>query len=138
MKHKIAIEQQIEKPIDRVWQCYTEPEHILNWNHASEDWHTTKALNDLVIGGRFSYRMEAKDGSFGFDFEGTYVSIDHPQRIVYVLDDQRLVSIKFHAHGDETTVEIVFEAEEDNAYELQQQGWQAILDQFKHYVESLA
>jgi uncharacterized protein YndB with AHSA1/START domain len=136
MKHKIAIEQHIEQNIDLVWMFYTSPEHIIHWNHASDDWHTTKAENDLRIGGRFSSRMEAKDGSFGFDFEGTYVAVDPFERIDYILDDNRIVSIRFHAYASTTKIEIIFEAEEENSYELQEQGWQAILDQFKRYVES--
>ena len=110
---------------------------MIQWNHASDDWHSTKAINDLRIGGRFSYRMEAKDGSFGFDFEGTYVSVVYPKHIAYTMDDQRFVTIEFHAKENETNVDVIFEAESENDVELQRQGWQAILDNFKKYADNL-
>ncbi|HAX03901.1 MAG: hypothetical protein A2Y45_07720 [Tenericutes bacterium GWC2_34_14] len=137
MKEKIHIKQHIAKPVEKVWDLYTKPEHVIQWNHASDDWHSTKAINDLRIGGRFSYRMEAKDGSFGFDFEGTYVSVVYPKHIAYTMDDQRFVTIEFHAKENETNVDVIFEAESENDVELQRQGWQAILDNFKKYADNL-
>src|SRR3989339_621593 len=137
MKEKIHIKQHIAKPVEKVWDLYTKPEHVIQWNHASDDWHSTKAINDLRIGGRFSYRMEAKDGSFGFDFDGTYVSVVYPKHIAYTMDDQRFVTIEFHAKENETNVDVIFEAESENDVELQRQGWQAILDNFKKYADNL-
>jgi uncharacterized protein YndB with AHSA1/START domain len=137
MKEKVYIKQHIAKPIEHVWDIYTNPKHVIHWNHASDDWHSPKATNDLKIGGRFSYRMEAKDGSFGFDFEGTYVSVIEHKLIAYTMDDQRFVKIEFNETNGETTIDISFDAENENDIELQRQGWQAILDNFKNYAESL-
>jgi uncharacterized protein YndB with AHSA1/START domain len=135
-KTKITVECTIKSSLDKVWDFWTIPEHIMQWNHASDDWHTPKATNNLIVGGRFCYTMAAKDGSFSFDFEGTYKEVIEKKSIKYTLDDDREVSIDFIAIGD--TVEIVetFEAETQNTIELQQSGWQAILNNFKKLVEN--
>jgi uncharacterized protein YndB with AHSA1/START domain len=112
------------------------PEHIVKWNNASPDWHTPSATNDLQEGGKFVYRMEAKNGSFGFDFGGTYDTVKMHELIVYTLGDGRIVKIQFIADGQTTKVMEEFEAENQNSLELQQTGWQAILDSFRKYTES--
>ena len=133
---KITVECTIKSSLDKVWKYWTIPEQIILWNHASDDWHCPKASNDLKVGGRFLYTMAAKDESFSFDFEGTYTEVIENKSIKYVLDDEREVSVDFIAIGD--TVEIVetFEAETQNPIELQQFGWQAILNNFKKLVEN--
>jgi len=135
-KTKITVECTIKSSLDKVWKYWTIPEQIILWNHASDDWHCPKASNDLKVGGRFLYTMAAKDESFSFDFEGTYTEVIENKSIKYVLDDEREVSVDFIAIGD--TVEIVetFEAETQNPIELQQFGWQAILNNFKKLVEN--
>ena len=135
-KTKITVECTIKSSLDKVWDFWTIPEHIMQWNHASDDWYTPKATNNLIVGGRFCYTMAAKDGSFSFDFEGTYKEVIEKKSIKYTLDDDREVSIDFIAIGD--TIEIVesFEAETQNTIELQQSGWQAILNNFKKLVEN--
>ena len=137
MKNPIEIQTTIEAPIEKIWNTWTEPEHITKWNAASEDWHTTRAENDLRKGGRFSSRMEAKDGSFGFDFGGTYDEVIKHQSIKYTLDDDRKVSIQMRTVGDQIILTEAFEPESENPIEMQRGGWQAILDNFKKYVESL-
>jgi uncharacterized protein YndB with AHSA1/START domain len=122
---------------EKVWQLWTEPQHIMQWNSASPDWHTPKAENDLRIGGKFSSRMEAKDGSMGFDFEGTYTAVEPLARIAYTMGDGRSADIAFASEGDSCRVTIVFDAEETNPYAMQQGGWQAILDNFKKYTEGV-
>ena len=134
-KTTITVEAAIAAPLEKVWQYWTEPQHIIQWNNASEDWHTPHAENDLKEGGRFMSRMEAKDGSFGFDFGGTYTLVETNKQIEYTLDDDRKVSIHFISKGNATTVVETFEAENMNSIELQKSGWQAILDNFKKYVE---
>ncbi|KHD35440.1 polyketide cyclase [Clostridium acetobutylicum] len=132
---KITIETTVNAPIDMVWEVWTEPEHIKSWNHASDDWHTTEAKNDLRVGGRFVSKMEAKDGSFGFDFGGTYNEVRLYEFISYIMDDDRSVEITFKPEKDKTYIVESFEAEKSNPIDLQQKGWQAILDNFKKYVE---
>lgn len=133
----ITIQATITAPVEVVWQFWTEPEHIQNWNAASDDWHTTKAENDLRPGGTFSSRMEAKDGSFGFDFSGIYDEIKEYQYIAYTLGDGRKVQITFTGNSDdETNIVSTFEAETQNPIEMQKGGWQAILNNFKKYTES--
>lgn len=133
---KIKISTIINSPISKIWDYYTNPEHIINWNNASEDWHTTKSENDLKVGGRFLSRMEAKDGSQGFDFEGEYTKIENQKCLNYIMDDGREVEITFDEINGKTNVIVVFDPEKENPIELQQHGWQAILDNFKRYVES--
>lgn len=135
---KIVLKAKVKAPIEQVWELFTQPSHVTQWNAASEDWHTTKAENDLRDGGRFSLRMEAKDGSFGFEFAGTYTSVMQPNVIRYTLDDQRKVEILFSSQGTETNIVQSFEPEQQNPPEIQQMGWQAILDNFKKYAERRA
>ena len=134
-KTSITVSAVVNAPIDKVWNLWTQPHHILQWNNASEDWHTRKAANDLRTGGTFTARMEAKDGSFGFDFGGTYDEVRTHELIAYTMDDDRKVSIQFENNGGSTTVTETFEAESSNSVEMQKEGWQAIMDNFKRYVE---
>jgi uncharacterized protein YndB with AHSA1/START domain len=133
----ITVEAFINAPADKVWEYWTAPQHIVNWNFASDDWHAPKAENDLRPGGTFISRMEAKDGSFGFDFEGVYDEVIINNLITYTLGDGRTVVIKFTNTGNETHIAETFEAETVNPTELQRDGWQAILNNFKNYAESL-
>ena len=132
----ITLENTINAPVEKVWQYWTKPEHITQWNNASDDWHTPRAENDLRLGGSFISRMEAKDGSFGFDFEGVYDAITINEYIEYTIGDGRKVKITFTADGNKTKVVERFEAESTNSIEIQQGGWQAILDSFKKYTEA--
>lgn len=136
--HKtITVETIIKAPIEKVWKSWTEPSHIINWNKASDDWHTPTAENDLKVGGKFSYRMEAKDGSFGFDFWGIYDKVKEHESIEYTMGDGRKTWITFTGWGNEIKVTETFVAENENSLELQKNGWQAILDNFKKYTENL-
>jgi uncharacterized protein YndB with AHSA1/START domain len=134
-KQTITIKTVVNAPIEKVWLCWTEPEHIKKWNNASEDWHTTVAENDLRVGGKFLSRMEAKDGSFGFDFGGIYDEVKLHEVIAYTLGDDRKVTITFAGIENKTKVTETFEAESENSIEMQQAGWQAIMDNFKLYTE---
>jgi uncharacterized protein YndB with AHSA1/START domain len=135
-KTTITVQASIKASVEKVWALWTNPWHIVHWNNASDDWHTPKAENDIRAGGKFLWRMEAKDGSMGFDFVGVYNKVEPHRRIEYTLDDDRVVAITFASEGDQTTVTETFEAEDTNSLELQQQGWQSILDNFKRYVEA--
>ena len=132
---KITISVNVERPIDEVWVAYTSPEHIVGWNFASDDWHTTRSEVDLRVGGSFSSRMEAKDGSAGFDFAGIYTKVVVYELLEYEFGD-RLASVTFTRDRAGTSVEVSFDTEDENSVELQRQGWQAILDNFKKYAES--
>lgn len=132
----ITVETVVNAPIDTVWKKWTNPDDIVKWNNASDDWHTTKAENDLKVGGKFLSRMEAKDGSTGFDFSGTYDTIKQNEIIEYTADDNRKVQVHFFDGDDKTTVIEVFEAENENPIEMQKSGWQSILNNFKKYTES--
>ncbi len=132
----ITVENNINAPVDKVWEYWTNPKHITKWNNASDDWHTPFAENDLREGGRFVSRMEAKDGSMGFDFGGMYDIITNKKYIEYTMDDGRKVKITFSADDNNTKVVENFEAENTNSLELQKGGWQAILDNFKKYTEN--
>lgn len=136
MHTKITVTALIDASIETVWRYWTSPEHIVNWNNASDDWHTPKAENDLRTGGKFLSRMEAKDGSFGFDFEGIYDLVETHQTIEYTLPDGRKVAIQFLEKGNQTEVIETFDPENENPPELQQQGWQMILNNFKKYTEA--
>ncbi|MEX2592617.1 MAG: SRPBCC domain-containing protein [Anditalea sp.] len=136
-KTSITVETNINAPVEKVWKIWTEPKHITKWNSASEDWHTPRAENDLEVGKKFLSRMEAKDGSAGFDFEGVYEDVKTHELIAYTLGDDRKVRIIFTSEGNSTKVTETFDAENTNPIEMQQSGWQAILDNFKQYVESL-
>lgn len=132
----ISVQALIDAPIDKVWKYWSTPVHITHWNNASDDWHTPYAENDLTVCGKFHYRMESKDGSNGFDFDGTYVTIKINELIEYILNDGRKVKVEFIKNGNKTNVIEIFEAEMENSIELQRQGWQAILSNFKKYTES--
>ncbi len=133
----IEINVLVDLPLEKVWKLWTEPDHIVKWNNASDDWHTTSATNDLRAGGKFSYRMEAKDGSFGFDFSGIHKEVRKFSQINSILDDDRILSVSFVEHDGRILLQEVFEAEMENSIELQRTGWQAILDNFKKYAEGL-
>jgi uncharacterized protein YndB with AHSA1/START domain len=135
-KTLITVQTIINAPIDTVWAKWTNPDDIVKWNNASEDWHTPRAENDLKVGGKFLSRMEAKDGSMGFDFSGRYDNIKRDKLIEYTLDDNRKVKVRFSDGNDKTKVIEVFEAENAHPIEMQQLGWQSILDNFKKYTES--
>lgn len=135
-KTVITVEATVNAPLEKVWNIWASPEHIIQWSTPSPDWHTPKAENDLRTGGKFNSRMEAKDGSMGFDFSGTYTEVKNHELISYVLDDERKVNISFSTQNDETTVIETFEAETINSVEMQKAGWQAILDNFKKYTEA--
>ena len=132
---KITVEKEMDAPIDRVWSAWTTPSDIIHWNAASEDWHTTAATVDLRVGGSFSSRMEAKDGSMGFDFGGTYTRVVEHELIECSLGG-RLLLVEFCAGQDGVKVRQTFDAEETHSEEQQQQGWQAIVDRFARYVEA--
>jgi uncharacterized protein YndB with AHSA1/START domain len=131
----ITVQTRINKPIELVWEKWTNPSDIMQWNNASPDWHTPKAENDLRAGGEFSFTMAAKDGSFSFDFGGTYTNVVENHKIEYVLGDGRRVMIDFSNHGDYVTMTETFDPENENPHEMQQAGWQAILHNFKRYTE---
>jgi uncharacterized protein YndB with AHSA1/START domain len=133
---KITVETYVRAPLHTVWRAWTTPDDIVRWNAASDDWHTTAAAVDLRVGGTFTSRMEAKDGSMGFDFEGTYTEVVPQERIAYAMDDGRTVVVDFAAEDAGVRVREVFDAEATNPMELQRQGWQAILDSFARYVEA--
>lgn len=134
---KITVETLINAPVEKVWSSFTEPEHITQWNAASPDWHTPKADNDLRVGGRFNYWMEARDGSVGFDFQGTYEEVREHEYIAYSLGDARKVSVTFSEENGQTRVVETFDPETENPPEMQRAGWQAILDNFKRHTESV-
>lgn len=132
---KITVATTVKASIENVWDYWTNTTHITNWNMASDDWHSPYAENDLRVGGKFLTRMEAKDGSFGFDFAGIYDEVVLHEVIAYTLGDGRKVECTFKRNENETQITVVFDAEMENPIEFQQQGWQAILDNFKKYAE---
>ncbi|TDE12830.1 SRPBCC family protein [Dyadobacter psychrotolerans] len=136
-KTVITVEVTVNIPVEKAWEIWTNPEQIKQWSFASEDWHTPTAENDLRVGGKFSSRMEAKDGSFGFDFWGIYDEVEPETLIAYTLGDQRKVRIIFAADGSKTHITQSFEAEDQNPIEMQKGGWQAIMNNFKKYAESI-
>ncbi len=135
-KELITVETIIKSNIKKVWDCWTSPECIKEWNHATDDWHTTESINDLTEGGKFLSRMESKDGKMGFDFSGRYDVIAPQSYIEYTLDDNRKVTISFVERKDGVYVRETFEAENDFPAEAQKEGWQLILNSFKKYVEA--
>jgi uncharacterized protein YndB with AHSA1/START domain len=135
-KDKITVQTKIQAPLEKVWQLYTEPQHITEWNFATNEWCCPKAKNDLQKGGEFSFRMEANDGSMGFDFIGIYDKVVENQLISYKIEDGRLVEVEFLKQGNEVVLKQTFEAEGTHSDEQQKNGWQAILDNFKNYVNS--
>ncbi len=134
----ITVTTSVAAPIETVWNCWTLPQHIVEWNFASDSWHTPRAENDLRVGGRLLWRMEAKDGSFGFDFCGTYEQVEAQRLIVYRLDDDRMVTVRFEELPNAVRVTEAFEAELTHPLEMQQAGWQAILNSFKKHVDEQA
>lgn len=134
-KVQITVQSKVNARVEKVWEYWNAPEHIMKWNSASPDWHTPKSENDLRVGGKFCARMEAKDGSFGFDFGGVYDEVVANERIAYTMEDGRKTEITFINHGHTTEVIETFDAEGQNPVEMQQAGWQAILDNFKKYTE---
>ena len=136
-KTMITIEAEVDAPVEKVWNCWKAPEHIVNWCHASDDWHAPAAENDLRTGGNFKTTMAAKDGSFSFDFSGVYTEVIENESIKYTMDDGRTAAITFIREDDKTFIEESFEAESQNTLELQRGGWQAILNNFKKYTEGI-
>ena len=132
----ISIETIVKSNIGKVWSAWITPADINQWNAASDDWHNPRSENDLMVGGKFCYRMEAKDGQMGFDFEGTYTKVVPEKVIEYVLGDNRAVSVTFEPVDGGVKVVETFEAEDANSAEMQRQGWQCILNRFASYVES--
>lgn len=132
----LTVEATVNASLEKVWNFWTTPEHIMQWNSASPDWHTPSAQNDLRTGGTFSSRMEAKDGSFGFDFGGVYDEVIPHQTIAYTMGDGRKVRIEFAEAHSGVRISEHFEAETENSLEMQQAGWQAIMDNFKKYAET--
>jgi uncharacterized protein YndB with AHSA1/START domain len=135
-KTVLTVENTINAPVEKVWEFWSNPEHIIKWCSPSDDWHTPRAENDLRSGGKFLSRMEAKDGSFGFDFGGVYDEVRNHEYIEYTIGDGRKVKISFSPEGKNTKLVESFDAENENPIEMQQGGWQAILDSFKKYTES--
>ncbi|NLC41717.1 MAG: polyketide cyclase [Erysipelothrix sp.] len=137
MKNTITVTTIVNRPLVLVWETWNDPHHIVHWNFASDDWHSPSALNDFVEGGSFAYEMAAKDNSASFVFGGRYTQIIDHERISYTMADGRMVSTEFTKLPSGVKIETTFEAEETHSIIEQQQGWQAILDHFKEYTESL-
>lgn len=135
---KITVETLVKAAVDDVWEAWNNPADIQQWNTAQEDWHTPRSTVDLREGGKFMSRMEARDGSVGFDFEGTYTRVVPKREIAYRMSDDREVEVQFIERGDGVLVKETFDPETENTPELQRQGWQAILDNFARYVENRA
>ncbi|NCD68661.1 SRPBCC family protein [Mucilaginibacter agri] len=136
MSNKITVNATINADIKKVWDYYTQPEHITKWNFADPSWQCPSASNDMQVGGKYTARMEAKDGSFGFDFEATYDAITPGQSFTYAMPDGRQVDVVFEKDGDKTNIDVTFDAEDQNPLEMQKGGWQAILNNFKEYTEA--
>lgn len=135
-RHLITVETVVRKPADEVWKCWTRPEHIVHWNFASEDWHCPQAVNDLQPGGKFSWTMAARDGSFQFEFSGAYHQVEPLKLITSEMDDGRSIRLEFSSpEAGSTRIVETFEAEGENSLELQRAGWQAILENFRKYTE---
>lgn len=136
MTQQITVQAKVEAPIEKAWEAYTKPEHITKWNHASDDWHCPRAENDLRVGGNFSSRMESKDGTIGFDFGGTYTEVIPMQKIAYTFGG-RNATVLFTPEGEGTVVTVSFDPEHENPIDMQFEGWQAILNNYKKHAESL-
>ena len=134
---KIRVSTHLSEGREKVWETWTKPEHITRWNYASDDWHCPRAENDLRPGGKYAARMEAKDGSMGFDFEAIYIEIIPRQRITYTMTDGRQATTSFEEADGGTKVTTTFDAENTNPVEMQRQGWQQIMDNFKSYTEKV-
>lgn len=135
-KTVLQVSAEVNAPMTKIWDCWTNPKHITQWNQASEDWHSPYSENDLRVGGSFKTTMAAKDKSMQFDFGGKYTTINEHKLIEYTLEDDRKVKIEFITSGNSTQIIESFEAENMNPLEMQQGGWQAIMNSFKNYVES--
>jgi uncharacterized protein YndB with AHSA1/START domain len=135
---KITVETVVNAPLQKVWDAWNTPADIKQWNSAHESWHTTNSSIDLRAGGKFSARMEARDGSEGFDFEGTYTRVVPQQTIEYRMGDGREVKVEFAERGNGVVVKETFDPETENPPEMQREGWQAILDNFRRHVEAKA
>ena len=131
----VTVQTLVQAPLEKVWMYWIEPQHIQAWNAASDDWHTPHATNDLRVGGQFTFRMEAKDKSMGFDFGGTYTDVVPQKKIAYTMADGRKVEVTFEGTPEGIKIIETFDAEQDNSVEMQRRGWQAILDRFKGYSE---
>ena len=132
---KIKVSTTINTPVEKVWDSYTNPKHIVNWNFADPDWHCPGAENDTRVGGTYKARMEARDGSFGFDFEAVYTEITKGKHFTYEFGG-RIATVQFKDEGNQTLVTVSFDPESENPVDLQKAGWQAILDNFKKYTET--
>lgn len=135
-KTTVTVEAIVNAPVNKVWELWSGPAHIMQWCAASEDWHAPRAENDLRVGGKFSTHMAARDGSFSFDFGGEYTQVVNNERIEYTMGDGRQVQVLFAAQGDATKVVETFETEDTHPVEMQREGWQAILNNFKKYAEA--
>ena len=133
---KITVQTMVSSPIEQVWSCWTQPDHIKQWAFASTDWHVPHAENNLKVGGKFLTRMEAKEGGEGFDFEGEYTNINDHKLIEYKMSDGRMVSVTFNETNEGVEMIETFDPETENPLEMQKAGWQAILENFRTYVES--
>ena len=133
----ITVSTVVAVPRQKAWVLFTEPEHVTQWNSASPDWHTPRAENDLRVGGKFVSRMEARDASAGFDFEGTYTEVVPEERYAYTMADGRKAVVTFADDAGGTRVTETFDPENENPIEMQRDGWQAILESFKRYAESV-
>lgn len=131
---QITVSATVDAPVAKVWAAWNTPADIMQWNTADPSWHCPSSENDLKVGGRFKNRMEAKDGSFGFDFEGSYDAVALHKEIAYTMGDGRKATTLFTEQDGKTTISTTFDAETENAPEMQQQGWQAILDNFVRYI----
>src|SRR6185503_2564295 len=135
-KTAITITTTVNAPVEKVWEYWTKPEHIMNWNFASDDWQCPRSENDLRKGGKFSARMEAKDGSMGFDFGGVYDEVKPNEQISFTMGDNRKVDVFFKSEGNQTKIIETFEAETTHSEEMQRTGWQTIMDNFRKYTEN--
>jgi len=135
MSNKITVTATIHADAKKVWDCYTNPKHIINWNFADPSWHCPTAVNDMRVGGTYKARMEAKDGSFGFDFEAIYTEITTGKQFTYEFGG-RVATVSFNGSGNQTEVTVMFDPETENPVEMQKGGWQSILNNFKKYTES--
>lgn len=133
---KIEVSVSVQTSVEKVWEFFTDPKHVVNWNFANDEWHCPRAESDFRVGGEFVYRMEAKSGEMGFDFGGVFEEIVEFQKFSYRLGDNRGVEVLFLSNNGTTTVKEIFDAEDENSAEMQRLGWQAILENFKKYVES--
>lgn len=139
MKEKVTVQVIVKAPVEKVWNAFTDPKHIVNWNHASDDWHCPTAMNDVRVGGLFSARMESMSGDEGFDFEGVYSEVELHKKLAYTMsgEEGRMVAVEFEEKENTTLVTETFDAENENPIEMQKAGWQTILNNFRDYTEKL-